>query len=193
MRRGYGYIVGEIYEDSRGSWCAKGHRGHRAGPWCSGSCFSPRATSSLGPNGGSLSSPAANGFWSEETQNEALLKAMRLAGLDGDGVPNLHEFLAGDGSLGNRPASDPGVSLGNYMYTRIMADENVKLKQGLQAMREPGSWSAWRLVTTSAWWIHFPAEFKEPMGAFCEQGAQTFFAQSISRSRSGGKISSRLT
>lgn len=92
----------------------------------------------LGPPAGHGGSSEVNAFWSEKVKNEAILRAMRPAALpgdDGDGLQHLQEFL-GEKQMATSPGSDPGTLLGGNMLMRVMADENAKLKQELQAMRD---------------------------------------------------------
>lgn len=93
---------------------------------------------SYGPSGALGQAPLVNAFWSEKTQGETLLRAMRPAGLPeepGGGIPQLHEFIAPEKAI-HSPGSDPGFGLGSHMAMKMMANENQQLRQELLSMKE---------------------------------------------------------
>lgn len=91
---------------------------------------------SLGPTGHGVQ-PEINDFWSERAKTDAIVRSMRPAALpDNDqGLPNLHEFIGPERTM-NSPGSEPGMNLGIQMVMRGIADENLKLRQELRAMKE---------------------------------------------------------
>lgn len=76
----------------------------------------------------------ANGFKTMLCYDQRSTRPAALPS-EGEGLQQLQEFFVERPNT-NSPGSDPGVSLGNHMYLRIMADENAKLKQELQFMRQ---------------------------------------------------------